>query len=313
VIVGGKSPAGGGHWIHVEFALVLRELWRRKPALVAGALVASVCAVLSVYRVAGLGLTSRPITYSGASTQALIDTPRSALADITQNIEPLQVRAVVLANFMASPSFLSQVGARVGLTGGQIYAQGPLDPQLPRTEQEPTALKRNVELTGETAPYRLTFNSDPNLPQIGVYSQAPTTKMAVALANASVKALRSYVSRAESQTKVPAGSRAEIRQLGRASGAQVNGGISKSIFGLVFTAVMLVWCVGILAVTRLRENWRLSAEFEQRSAAPVPARPATAADEAPSPLAQRREGDADTGDANGSSHGSRTAGGVGSR
>lgn len=253
----------------VEFALILRELWSRRRILAVGVVIALIAAILSVYHVDGFGLKSRPISYSSASVQALIDTPRSALADVRQDITPLQARATVLANFMASPGFLTLVGQRVGLTGNQIYAQGPVDPQLPRTQQEPTALKRNVELTGETKPYRLTFNSDPNLPQIGIYSQAPTTKLAVELADASVRALQQYVSNLESTTDVPAGSRAEVRQLGAANGAPVNAGVSKSIFVLVFVAITMVWCVLMLVVTRFRENWRIIAEVERASAGPV--------------------------------------------
>jgi hypothetical protein len=224
-----------------------------------GVVIALVATVLSAYRLDGTSLKPRQVIYSGASTQILIDTPRSSLADVGQNIDPLQIRATVLANLMASPSFLDLVGKRVGLSGAQIYAAGPVDPQLPRTQQEPTALKRNVELTGETAPYRLNFNSDPNLPEIGVYAQAPTTDMAVKLANASASALSQYISSASSQTEVPDHSRATIRQLGPATGGVVNGSAGKEIMLLVFMAVLIFWCVLTLVVVRFRANWRASA------------------------------------------------------
>ncbi len=243
----------------MEFALVLRELWRRKRFLALGALVAAIAALASVYRLDGVGIKPRSLSFSSATTQVLVDSRQSALADLGQDISPLMARATVYANIMASPEFLDLVGARVGLAGNQIYAAGPVDPQLPRTVQEPTALKRNVELTGETTPYRLNFNSDPNLPDVGVFAQAPTTKMAIALANAAVGALQDYVANIESTTGVPPHSRAAIRQLGTAYGAVVNGGVSKTIFALVFIAVMLIWCVVMLAIARFRVTWRASA------------------------------------------------------
>ena len=56
----------------------------------------------------------------------------------------------VYANFMASPTVLDLIGQRVGIPGDQIYAAGPIDPNVPRIVQEPTAVQRNVEITGET-------------------------------------------------------------------------------------------------------------------------------------------------------------------
>jgi hypothetical protein len=247
--------------------------------LAVGVVIALLAAVLSAYRVSGSSLKPRQITYSAASTQILIDTPQSSLADVGQNIDPLQIRATVLANLMASPSFLKLVGERVGLSGAQIYAAGPVDPQLPRTQQEPTDLKRNVELTGETVPYKLNFNSDPNLPEIGVYAQAPTTAMAVALANASASALSQYISAAGGQTDVPDRSRATIRQLGSATGAVVNGGVGKQIMVLVFIAVLFFWCILVLAVVRFRANWRASAAVATAMASTSNAEPASQDDD----------------------------------
>lgn len=251
----------------MEFALILRELWSRKRVLAIGAVVAFLVALASVVRLPSL--QPRPVTYASASTQLLVDTPQSSLADLAQNIDPLQARATVLANLMASPAFLDLVGRQVGLSGSQIYAAGPVDPMLPRTQQEPTDLKRNVQLTGETAPYRLNFNSDPNVPEIGVYTQAPTVKMAVGLANATAVALRQYIATADN-TGVPSRSRATIRQLGQANGAVVNGGVSKQIFVLVFVGVMFFWCIMMLVSLRWRANWRASAGMSRLSPSPAP-------------------------------------------
>jgi hypothetical protein len=242
----------------MEFALVLRELARRRIALAIGVFVAVIAAVLSVYRLDGVSLKPRALLYSSASTRVFVDTSSSVLGNLSQSFEPLQSRATVYANFMASPTVLSLIGQRVGLSGSQIYAAGPVDPQVPRIVQEPTAVQRNVQITGETTPYRLNFNSDPNLPTIGIYAQAPTTKLAIALADASVASLEQYVGSLENADHISQQSRIVIRQLGEANGGVVDGGISKALAVMVFLAVFVLWCVLMLVGTRFRESWRAS-------------------------------------------------------
>jgi hypothetical protein len=247
----------------MEFALILRELSKRRRALAVGVLVAALAAVFSVYRLDGLGLKSRSLQYSSATTQVLVDTPSSALGNLTQALPPLQARATVYANFMASPSVLQLIGQKAGIPGDQIYAAGPIDPLVPRIVQEPTAVQRNVEITGETTPYRLNFNDDPNLPQIGIYAQAPKTAQAVRLAEASVQALKQYLAELQSSENIPPQSRAVIRQLGSANGSVVDAGIGKALACIAFLGVFLLWCVMTLVVVRFRQNWRESAVFAE--------------------------------------------------
>jgi hypothetical protein len=249
----------------MEFALVLRELLKRWPLLLVGVLVAAVAATFSVYRVENSKLKARSLQYSSASTQVLVDTSSSVLGNVSKEFEPLSARATVYANFMASPAVLKLIGQQAGLSGEQIYAAGPVDANEPRVVQEPTALKRNVEITGETNPYRLSFESQTNLPTITINSQAPTTSGAIALANGAAAGLRQYVTNLENSNKTPASSRVAIRQLGPANGGVVNGGIKKALAALVFVAVLLLWCALILVGLRFRENWRASASLSGRS------------------------------------------------
>jgi hypothetical protein len=243
----------------MEFALLIRELLRRWPLLIVGVLIAAIAAIFSVYHLEGSKLKARSLQYSSASTQVLVDTPASVLGNVSQSFEPLSARAVVYANFMASPAVLKLIGEHAGIAGDQIYAAGPVDELQPRAVQEPTALKRNVEITGETDPYRLNFNSTTSVPTITVYSQAPTTAQALALANGAVAGLKQYVASVESASRIPPHSRVVIRQLGPANGSVVDGGISKALMAIVFVATLLLWCILILAGGRFRENWRASA------------------------------------------------------
>jgi len=247
----------------MEFALILRELSRRRLALAIGVSVAVLAAVFSVYRLDGIGLKSRSLQYSSATTTVFVDTPSSVLGNITQSFEPLQARATAYANFMASPTVLNLIGQRVGIAGDQIYAAGPIDPNVPRIVQEPTAVQRNVEITGETTPYRLNFNNDPNLPTIGIYAQAPTTEQSIGLANAAAASLAQYVSNIQTVNQTPLQSRVVVRQLGPATGGVVDGGISKALATIVFVFVFVLWCVLMLVTVRFREYWRASASFTE--------------------------------------------------
>lgn len=243
----------------MEFALVLQELLSRRRALAIGAVVALLAATMSVYRVEGFGLKARGLQHSSASTEVFVDSHSSVLGNTTEAIEPLQARATAYANFMASPAMLALVGQRAGIAGGRLYAAGPVDSLVPRVVEEPTAVVRNVEITGETAPYRLNFSNDPNLPTIGIAAQAPTTRQAIDLANAAAWALQSYVSKLQAENHIPENSQVVIRQLGSATGGVSDAGVSKAVAFLAFVAVFLVWCVGILLFARFRESWRIAA------------------------------------------------------
>jgi len=238
----------------MELALAIRDLWKHRLLLALGVLIAAAAAVFSV--------NHKSLQYSSASTQVLVDSSSSVIGNANEPFEPLSGRAQVYSNFMTSPAILEAIGKQVGLSGAQIYAAGPVDANLPRVEQEPTALKRNVEITGETKPYRLSFENQGNVPTITINSQAPSTSQAIALANASAVALEQYVAGVESSDKIPVHSQVAIRQLGSASGAVLDGGISKTLAMIVFLAVFLLWCVLLLAAGRLRRVWRASAVLQ---------------------------------------------------
>lgn len=261
----------------MELALALQELLRRRRALAVGAIVALLVATFSVYRVSGFGLAPSSLLHSSASTEVFVDSHSSVLGNVTEAIEPLQARATAYANFMASPAMLALIGQRAGIAGDRLYAAGPVDSLVPRVVEEPTAVVRNVEITGEAAPYRLNFSNDPNLPTIGIAAQAPSTGQAVKLANAAAAALRDYVSRLQAESDIPPTSQVVIRQLGSATGGVSDAGVSKAMAFLVFLAVFAVWCIGMLLLARFRESWHVAASVAGSGAGGGDARAAKAA------------------------------------
>lgn len=236
---------------------MLNELWGRKRLLLVGVAVATFAAVLSIYRVVGVPPTLQPrsLVYSGAYTEAYVDAPHSFIGDLSLNMGPLVNRATIYANLMASPEQVLLTGQIAKIPGDQIYAAGPLDPDQQRVVQEPTAIKRNIEITGESDPYRLEFQTDPWLPTIGVYAQAPTTSQAYALAAAAVTALTRYIAADQKREHVLAQDQVVIRRLGPPAGGVVDGGIKKKLAGLVFVLTYVLWCVLVLIGIRLRASW----------------------------------------------------------
>jgi hypothetical protein len=243
----------------MEIAHALRRLGKHPLLLALGVLVAVAAAILSVYRIDDGSLKARSLQHSAATTQVLVDSEPSSLGSVSESFEALSARAEVYANFMTSPTLLEVIARQVHLSASQLYAAGPVNAAEPRVEQEPTALKRNVEITGETKPYRLNFESQANLPTITINSQAPTTTQAVELANAAAVGLKRYVADVATTERIGKHSRVVIRQLGPATGGVVDGGISRTLAVMVFVLVMVLWCVLMLAASRARELWRASA------------------------------------------------------
>jgi len=242
----------------MELARTLRTLWSRRRLLAVGACVALLAALLSVYRVSPLppSLESRTNVFASASTQILVDTPDSAFADLSYDLESLDVRASVFARFLASPAAVALIAREAKLPFNAIEAQGPFELNVPEVQQAPTAERRSSQIIGEGALYRLRFENNPSLPIVTVFAQAPTTEGAEKLAAAAPAALRNYIDRIQAEQDTPPERRVEIRQLGKASGAIVNKGANLQIATLVFIVVFGGWCMLLIPARTIARGWR---------------------------------------------------------
>jgi hypothetical protein len=242
----------------MELARTLKTLWQRRRLVVLGAVLAGLAALFSVYRIglAPPSLESRTNVFAAASTQILVDTPDSAFANVASSIDPLQTRASVFARFLATPAAVRLIARTARLPADGIEAQGPYELNVPTFSQGPTAEKRSSQIVGERALYRLRFENNPDLPIISVFSQAPGTDEAVALASAAPAALRDYIERLQEKQGTPANRRVEIRALGRATGGVVNSCANVQIAALVFLAVLAGWCMLLIPANTIARGWR---------------------------------------------------------
>ena len=235
----------------MQLAIAIRRILRHKLLLVLGVLVAAGAAFLVMHQ---------PLLKSStASTQVLVDTQSSSLVNSNGNVEELLNVAMALANYGTTDAVLDSIGGQVGLSGSQLSAAGPTSADVPRAVVEPSAPERNVQITGETDPYRLEFDADPSLPEIAIYTTAPTTPMAIKLANASVVALKQQVTELQTTGKIPSQYRIVLRPLGAATGAPDTAGARKSLAAFAFLGVFILWCILILVGERVVFAWRASA------------------------------------------------------
>jgi hypothetical protein len=234
--------------MNLTLARTLLKLWTLRLWVGLGVVVAGVAAV-------AMFAMSHSTVYSIASTQMLVDSPNSALANSNTLLAGYVARAGVFARLMTSDEALRYIGTAAGINGNLIEATGPIEINgSPTATHVPSAMENGQALPASKT-YKLTFVQNPSLPTVEVFASAPTTAQAVALANGAVTGFASFVNQLNAGN-VSAGNRIEIRQLGQATGGVVDPAASKSIALLAFVAVFAIWCWFVLFVSRLRANLR---------------------------------------------------------
>lgn len=233
----------------MALAQILLQLWRLRLWVVIGTLLAVAAAVASLSM-------SRSTVYSSASTQMLVDSPHSSLADAQTDLTGYVARATVFARLMTSPEALQYIGRAAGIPGNLIAATGPVEVNgSPNTASSPTTVRRG-RVVSVSSHYKLDFLQNPALPTVDVYGEAPTTKRAIALVNGAVAGFASYINQLGATGAIPSTRRIVIRQLGPATGGVVDPGASKKIALLIFVGVLVVWCALVLFVRNLIRNLR---------------------------------------------------------
>jgi hypothetical protein len=254
----------------MNLALAFRELWRHKVLVALGIPVALLAAVVSVSNVSLLPpkVGGGTLQYYSARTQILVDSDSSSIGDLNRDLTPMVTRANVYSRFLTTPAALNVIGQEAGIPADEIYAEGPYQLGQPRFIQEPTAERAGSQLIGRQARYRLRFDSDPELPIVTVYAEAPSADQATALANGTAAGLSEYVTRLQDKQGILPSSRVAIRQLGSTAGASVTPGASTKIALFVFFVVFALWCLGVLGVRHLIAVWRQADDAERSAGTP---------------------------------------------
>ncbi|HVL31161.1 MAG TPA: hypothetical protein VM299_02935 [Solirubrobacteraceae bacterium] len=272
----------------MDFGMHLRELSRLRIGVAICLLLATFAAISVSYRISlsPPALKPRSLAMAAASTDVLVDTPRSLVLDLRQDtfdIESLTNRAVLLGNIMASPPVVSFIAARAGVSPDAIRATTPRTPNSPRPFVNAANKKSARDLLASTDQYRLSIEASPTVPVLNIYAQAPTASAAEALANASVDGLRDYLARIARAQDVVGRRQVRVVQLGRAEGKVINDGIRWQLALLVFVVVLAGSSAAAIFMARVRAGFMLADELEARR------RAATAVDLAEQPPPTERD------------------------
>ncbi len=224
----------------------LRELWRRKHLT----LVVIALAIVAAVFVAGRGYT----VYR-ASTDILLDTPRSQAVDVgttgEQNdtvpeIDILATRARLLGNLMASGPIAGAIAKRAGVDPDRLIVVPPPDGGA----DESSPVSQNSEDAAKADAVALTVTTDSTLPIIRVLGQAPGEDTANRLVAGASRELEKYLGSVAAEDQVPQIQRLEVDSIGLHSAIAQSGGPGGVGAVLAALLVLTVGCGAIVVVSR---------------------------------------------------------------
>jgi hypothetical protein len=251
----------------VGLGIRLRSLWHIR-GWVAGCIVFSLVAALwSIDQVTLFppGLKSRSLHMATATTQLVVDYPRSGLVDIRQDtygMTSLTNRAILLGNVIASPPVRDSIARRAHVPVNSLQILPPLTPKQPRTLAEAGNERHTSDILKLNDQYRLSIQANPTVPILHIYAQAPSAESAGLLANGAVDSLRGYLTTLAGSSGTPGQDRIKLTQLGRAEGDVIDDGIAWRAALLAFILTLGASLATVIFFRRVREGWRLSARAE---------------------------------------------------
>jgi hypothetical protein len=225
----------------MDLRTVFSPLARHRRIAVGVVLISAYLGLSTAYSVSLLppGIEAKPLEFATAGTRLLVDSRQSTLADVHAATDPLVTRAAVYTELLASPEMKDRVAREAGVPPERLAAVAHVASlYLTRSDKEPSAEERGNQIADEDKEYRLFVESEPLLPAIRIATQAPTIAEAERLAEATGAVLRTTVTDLQTEQRIPAHRRVDLRQLGSAEGGVVNSGVNVTVAVIaVMTAV----------------------------------------------------------------------------
>lgn len=221
-------------------------------------LVALIAAVASVCRIGLLppSVQMRDLQTGAAVTHILVDLPTDEHRHLTgPEFEAMTKRTSLVGHLLASPPVLERIAKQVGIDADQLTAATEVTEGVPLALIEPNLERRANEILLSHDGYRLDIQSNPNLPVLDIYAQAPTAAAAQELADSVADAGNEYTAKLAEGDHFPAANRVQLKQLGNASSAALDPTAPAKIAALTFLVVFGV-CFGLLwALAEIRRGW----------------------------------------------------------
>jgi capsular polysaccharide biosynthesis protein len=236
-----------------EIFRILRARWIATLAVVALAVAVAVAVRMSVHSVP-----------TGAATvQILVDSPDSALANLSQETVPLTTRASVFAQVMTSAAVLEDIASSAGVPVGEITAQGPYSGSGQPLDVVTPSEARGNQLLAEQTKYKLTFLAQTNEPVVTASVQAPNADAAARVAASIYPGVQHYVTQLQQQSGTPAQHRVTIRQLGPPQAGPVNSSARSTLTAAALLGVLVLGLLGILGFEGMRRRAAERSELQR--------------------------------------------------
>jgi hypothetical protein len=244
----------------------LRELWQFRVGLVASLALALFAALWSVGRIGLLPPSFKPraLEMAAASTRVLVDTRQSSVLDLSVNtydFRSITNRSLLVGNIMASAPVRGYIARRAHVPARVLQVTSPVTPDFPRPLAS-DGEKHNTDILKSPDEYRLSIQSNPTVPVVDVYAQAPTAEAAQQLANGAVDGMKDYLRDLGNTQAIPEDKQVHLEQLGRAKGGVIDPGVSKKVALLSFLLVFAASSAAVMFLTRVRRGWILEAQRE---------------------------------------------------
>jgi hypothetical protein len=251
----------------MRFGMHLRELSRQRLGLLLSLAFALFLALSVGYHVslAPPGLQKRSIEVGSASTQVLVDTPKTIVLDLkkgTGDFTAMTDRAVLIGNVMASLPVRQYIARRAHIPADVIQTSTPLTVDQPRPVAGPESQKHTSDLFKSMHEYRLNIQVNPTVPVLSVYAQAPSARAAEELANAAVDGTRDYLVAVAKTNAVADAQQVRLSQLGKAHGGVIDKGARMQAVLLVFFISLGACSATVLFVARVRRGWTAAAQAD---------------------------------------------------
>jgi hypothetical protein len=267
----------------MEFALMVKRLWRLRLPVALGVLLAALLAVASTYHVDFASRTIEPRSgvFGAARTIVYVDAARPTLATGESEFAALTSRAQILARLLDSGEIKAAAARELGREASDITVEGPTSDAPGQQNVQPAAQQRANRILGGGSQYSVFVDTESNVPTITIFTQAPNRDEAVRLASALVSSLQQWLARQtrqarsgelarvrdeirtiegrqerqlsaaeerrERRTVLDKGTR--LRTLGAPVGGDVEDQTSKGVLVLVFAAAVAVWCIALLLLS----------------------------------------------------------------
>lgn len=231
----------------MELAEILKIFWSRK-------LVTLAILVLAIAAGVAAKLASRSNPKGTATVQILVDSPKSALANLVQNTTPLTARAMVFAQVMASQAVLQDIGKAASIPVSQMTAEGPYSGSGEKLDVVTPSEARGNQLLAQGAKYRLTFVAQENQPLITASVQAPTAAAAARLAGGVYPGIVAYVTELQKTMNTPSAQRVTIRQLGPPQSGTSSSGSGATVAAAAGLGVLLLGGLVLIGVEGARRR-----------------------------------------------------------